>query len=47
MTVDRTAAENRLRHIDAPEPAQLACSLVDIPSATGHEVDLAGADRRS
>ena len=47
MAVDRTAAENLLRHIDASEPAQLACSLVDIPSATGHEVDLAGADRRS
>ncbi len=41
MTVDRTTAESVLRHIDASELAQLACSLVDIPSATGHEVDLA------
>ena len=44
MTVDRTTAENLLWHVDASELAQLACSLMDIPSATGHEVDLAGAD---
>ncbi|MCH8199301.1 MAG: hypothetical protein IIA54_04430, partial [Chloroflexi bacterium] len=41
MGVDKTIADSVLRHIDASELAQLACSLVDIPSATGHEVDLA------
>ena len=44
MTVGTTTAENLLRHIDASELAQPACSLMDIPSASGHEVDLAGAD---
>ena len=37
MVVDMTTAEMVLGHIDASEPAQLACSLVDIPSATGHD----------
>jgi acetylornithine deacetylase/succinyl-diaminopimelate desuccinylase-like protein len=41
MALDTSMADKVLRHIDATELAQLGCSLVDIPSATGHEIDVA------
>ena len=41
MTVDKETAEKVLQQIKADELAQLACALVDIPSPTGHENELA------
>src|SRR5262249_9315371 len=37
MPIDREAASAVLAHIDANQPAQLACDLVSIPSPTGQE----------